>query len=74
MKKHKPSNSNDNVYVRFGTTGKGVRPNYEIVAESQFTYSAKSTEHQLETSIHQYKDENLSEERFSLATITQLCM
>lgn len=72
MKKHNLQNSE--VKVRFGTTGeKGIRPNYEIVVESRFAYSSRSKLHQLD-SVGQYKDENLSTEKYSLAEIEQLCI
>jgi hypothetical protein len=45
--------------------GEGVRPNYEIVVVSRFSYSANSKQHKLEA--EKYKDEHLSVENFSLA-------
>lgn len=53
--------------VRLGTTGEGVRPNYEIVLS--FAYSSISKPHEIIKD--KYRDENLSP-TFSLEQIKQI--
>jgi hypothetical protein len=57
------------VAVRFGTTGEGKRPNYEIVL--RFAYSAVAKSHERDLKVDKYADENLSRE-FSLTEIEEI--
>lgn len=57
------------VAVRFGTTGEGKRPNYEIVL--RFAYSAVSKPHERDLKVDKYADEKLSRES-SLAEIKKI--
>ena len=56
--------------VRFGITGEGIQPNYEIISESK-SYTYLGSNHQPNETIKKYDDDKLSES-FSLKILSEL--
>lgn len=63
---------NDDTTVRFGTTGDGTRPNYQVTKSNGETVAYSGLNHKEDKKTDIYNDHRISEKAYSRSEVRQL--